>query len=102
VIGAIVLVIGFCVDNYWIQWVVAVIVALSVALVYSLLITFASDEVKPHQQGLLMGAADSLLSLAFAITGFLSGILAIHNAALPELISAIFFIVAAIIFFITK
>ena len=80
------------------QAIMAITIALSVALCYSILITLMSDLALKQQQGLLLGSSDALLSLAFAITGFLAGILTLHSAILPEIISAVFFVMAMLLF----
>lgn len=65
-------------------------VTAAVALTYSCIITYASQLLSSEQQGLLMGNSDSLLALAFAITGFLSGWLAFYNVYLPYIIAGCF------------
>ena len=102
ILASVILIIGFLFDSMLLQWGIVLVIALSVALCYSILITLASDQLPSHEQGLLMGATDSLLSLTFAITGFLSGILAVSNALLPELIAGIFFMAAAFVFYRVK
>jgi DHA1 family tetracycline resistance protein-like MFS transporter len=98
-VAAIVLGIGFLFNSMLLQWGIVVLIALPVALCYSILITLASDQLPSYEQGLLMGVTDSLLSLAFAITGLLSGILAVNNAVLPELVAGLFFMMATLIFY---
>jgi len=91
VFGCLALIIGFIFNGLVLQWLIAIPIAIVVAFCYSILITFASDKTDANKQGLLMGTTDSLLALAFTITGYLSGVLAIHNAVLPQLVAAIFF-----------
>jgi MFS transporter, DHA1 family, tetracycline resistance protein len=79
------------------QWILAVTIAIAVAICYSGMIASASD-LMDEGQGLLMGITDAILALAFSITGFLSGITAYHNPHFPQLISAIFMLVAVLIF----
>lgn len=102
VLGAICLVIGFVFNSLLTQWLIAVPIALMVAFCYSILITLGSDKLSSDNQGLYMGVTDGLLSLAFAITAFAGGVLAIHSAVLPELIAAALFIVGLFVFPLAK
>jgi len=79
------------------QYVLAVPITFAVALIYSSIIAKASDLVDRQHQGLLMGVTDSLLALAFAITGFLSGWLAYFSVKLPELLAVGFMLVACLV-----
>lgn len=78
------------------QYLLAVPITCSVALVYSSIIAKASDLVDRRHQGLLMGVTDALLALAFAVTGFLSGWLAYFSVKLPELLAVGFMLVACL------
>ncbi len=98
IIGAVSLLIAASYNILSMQAIMAITIALSVALCYSILITLMSDLALKQQQGLLLGSSDALLSLAFAITGFLAGILTLHSAILPEIISAVFFVMAMLLF----
>lgn len=97
-LGIVALFTGFVFNSLVVQWLIALPISLMVALCYSILITMGSDKVGSNMQGLFMGMSDSLLSIAFAITGFLGGVLAIKDAALPELIAAGLFAVGFLLF----
>lgn len=81
--GSVSLLLLFFNTNFIAHALLALPITASVALAYSGLITYASEALSSDQQGLLMGSSDSLLALAFAITGFLSGWLAFYNVYLP-------------------
>jgi len=96
ILGCISLVLLFFINQLIFQYVFAIPITAVVALVYSNLISIASDQVDEKNQGLLMGITDAILALAFAITGFLAGWLAYFSIALPFLIAAIFWLIAFI------
>jgi predicted MFS family arabinose efflux permease len=98
VMGMIALLFGFYFNGLWVQMIIAIPVALMVGLCYATLVTLASDYAGKNKQGILMGATDSLLALAFTITAFLGGILTVTNALLPELVAAGFLLLAGICF----
>src|SRR3990167_703636 len=84
----------FTSPNIFIQSLLAIPITATVALVYTLLITFLSDSVASNEQGLLMGITDSVLSLAFAMTGFLSGWLAYFSVYIPFVLASFFWLLA--------
>jgi predicted MFS family arabinose efflux permease len=102
VIGVVVLLIGYFFNTLTVQWLIAIPVSIMVAFCYSILITMGSDKVDPNHQGLFMGTGDALLSIAFAITAFSGGVLAIKSAVLPELVAAILFVIAWLLFPLAK
>lgn len=99
IVGVVSLALGFFAKSLYAQIIIALPVTFMVATAYSSLITLLSNANSPDKQGLLMGISDSALSLAFAITGFLSGWLTIYNPMLPLLSAAIFMLAASILFF---
>ncbi len=62
-------------------WYFAIPFSIIVGLIYAILITFISDCVTSQKQGLIMGITDSILALAFALTGISSGILVYYYQA---------------------
>ena len=97
-LGTAVLLVGFFFNSLLIQWLIAVPIAIMVAFCYSILITMGSDKVDSSMQGLFMGTSDALLSIAFAISAFTGGVLAIKSAVLPELIAAVLFVIGFCLF----
>lgn len=97
-LGITVLLLGFFFNSLLVQWLIAVPIAIMVAFCYSILITMGSDKVDSNMQGLFMGASDSLLSIAFAISGFTGAVLAIKSAVLPELVAAGLFVIGFCLF----
>lgn len=79
------------------QYLLAIPITGVVAVVYSNLISLASDQIDEKNQGLLMGITDSILALAFAITGFLSSWLAYFSLPLPFLIAGLFWLLALLL-----
>lgn len=102
ILGAIVLLLGFFTQSIVWQWLMAIPISLAVALCYSVLITMGSDKIDAHLQGLFMGTCDALLSIAFAITAFLGGVLSVHNARLPQLMAGCVFIIGALVFMLAN
>ena len=98
VLGVVVLLLGYFFNHLLVQWLIAVPIAIMVAFCYSILITMGSDKVDSDMQGLFMGTSDSLLSIAFAISAFAGGVLAIKSAVLPELVAAGLFVIGFCLF----
>lgn len=101
-IGAIVMVIGFFIRTMWVQWLIALPIALIVAFTYSSLIAMASNKINEEHQGVLMSITDALLALAFMIDGFLIGIVTTHDALWPQMIGAIFLFFAFLVYPLAK
>ena len=96
-LGFLSLLLVFLLPGITAQWILAVFIAIAVAMCYSAMIASASD-LMGEGQGLLMGITDAILALAFSITGFLSGIAAYLNPHFPQLVAAIFMLIAVLIF----
>ncbi len=101
-IGTVAMVIGFIIRKLWIQWLIAMPIALIVAFTYSSLIAMASNKVNERYQGALMSITDALLALAFMIDGFIVGKTTIHDALWPQMIGAIFLFIAFLIYPLAK
>lgn len=101
-IGAIALGVGFWSRALWVQWLIAVPVALIVAFTYSSLVVMASNKVNQALQGALMSLTDALLALAFTIDGFIIGNTTTNNALWPQLIGALFFFMAFLLYLLVK
>ena len=98
VAGAVSLMLGYIFNSQITQYLVVIPIALMVALCYTVIITLGSDKLDSDMQGLYMGITDSLLSLAFAITGFLGSIIAIKSAIVPQLLAAGLFVMAMFVY----
>ena len=101
-IGSIAMAIGFIARVIWIQWLIALPIALIVAFIYSSLIAMASNKINEKHQGVLMSITDALLALAFMIDGFIIGRTTIHDALWPQLIGAIFLFFAFLVYPLAK
>jgi len=64
-------------------WIGAVLIGMSVALLYSLLITIFSNQVSEQEQGWVMGITNSVSALSFGITSLMSGFAADLSPAVP-------------------
>jgi MFS transporter, DHA1 family, tetracycline resistance protein len=95
-------IIGFLATDLSLQLLLAIPITFAIATGYCSLITAMSDLTLAPEQGLLMGTTDAVLSLAFAITGFLSGWLTLHHPMLPLLASALFMGAGLILYKKTK
>lgn len=96
-VGVISLMLIFLLPGIYAQYLLVIAITGVVALVYTSLITFASKRVSTYRQGLLMGTTDSLLALAFSITGLLSGWLGYYSVQLPFLMAAFFWLLSLIL-----
>lgn len=78
-------------------WIAAVMMGMSVAVLYSLLITLFSNQVNSDEQGWVMGITNSVGALSFGITSFMSGFVADFGPAIPIFLGFVGLGVAAII-----
>lgn len=88
----------FLTGLFW-HFLLGILITSAVALGYTGLISLLSLQTDKAKQGLLMGTTDSLLALAFTITGLLGGFLAYFLPGSPVLISAIFWFLAMVFCF---
>ncbi|MSP52988.1 MAG: MFS transporter [Gammaproteobacteria bacterium] len=92
VMGSVSLFLGFLLNSFWLQLIIAIPVCMTVAFCYAILITLISDKTSKTQQGLMMGTTDCFIALAFTITSLLGAWLAVYNAVIPELVAAVFWV----------
>lgn len=84
------------------QWVFATSIALAVALIYTSFVAKISDAAPKEQQGFILGLTDAVLALAFAVSGFLAGVLSYFNIHLPSFTCFISTVLACILFYIAS
>lgn len=82
-------------------WIAAMLMGLSVAVMYSLLITLFSNQVNADEQGWIMGITNSVGALSFGITSFISGFIAHFGPAMPLYLGFLALGMAAIILHFT-
>ena len=99
IVGAVSLLLGFLFNNLWLQFIIAIPVTMTVAFCYAILITLISDRTAKIQQGLMMGTTDAFIALSFTITSLLGSWFAVYNAVIPELVAALFWLLAMGVFF---
>ncbi|MCX7120469.1 MAG: MFS transporter [Gammaproteobacteria bacterium] len=83
-------------------WICAVLIGMSVALLYSILITIFSNQVSAQEQGWVMGITNSVSALSFGVTAFMSGFAANLNAAFPIYLACVGLALAAFTLKLTK
>lgn len=88
-------------SNIMAQWLIATLIALAVALVYTCLIAITSNMLPPDQQGLLLGITDGILAMAFAVSSFLSSELAFLDVELPFIVCLISVVSSAVLLIFT-
>ncbi len=91
------LLVAYCFNKLPLQWLMVIPATFAVGIIYASLVTKISNMAAQAGQGLLMGATDAVLSLAFAITGLLAGYLAYFQANLPLLAAAGFTLLALLL-----
>lgn len=101
-IGTLALGIGFVVRTLWVQWLIALPIAVVVAFTYSSLVAMASNKINQELQGALMSLTDALLALAFTIDGFIIGSVTTDDALWPQLIGALCLCIAFFIYPLAK
>ena len=83
-------------------WIGAVLIGMSVALLYSLLITIFSNQVSTEEQGWVMGITNSVSALSFGITSLMSGFAADLSPAVPIYLGCVGLVLAALVLKVTK
>ena len=83
-------------------WIGAVLIGMSVALLYSLLITIFSNQVSAEEQGWVMGITNSVSALSFGITSLMSGFAADLSPAVPIYLGCVGLTLAALVLKFTK
>lgn len=83
-------------------WIGALLIGMSVALLYSMLITIFSNQVGAEEQGWVMGITNSVSALSFGVTSLVSGFVADWNAAVPIYLGALGLALAALILGLSK
>ena len=83
-------------------WIGAVLIGMSVALLYSLLITIFSNQVSAEEQGWVMGITNSVSALSFGITSLMSGFAADLSPAVPIYLGCVGLALAALVLKLTK
>jgi DHA1 family tetracycline resistance protein-like MFS transporter len=78
-------------------WIAAIVIGMSMAVLYSLLITLFSNQVNADEQGWVMGITNSVGALSFGITSFMSGFVTYFGPAVPIYLAAAGLGAAAII-----
>ncbi|OGT26363.1 MAG: hypothetical protein A3I77_08460 [Gammaproteobacteria bacterium RIFCSPLOWO2_02_FULL_42_14] len=78
-------------------WAGTVLIGMSVALLYSLLITIFSNQVSAEQQGWVMGITNSVSALSFGITALMSGFAADLSPAVPIYLGCVGLALAALV-----
>jgi DHA1 family tetracycline resistance protein-like MFS transporter len=102
IIGVVSLLMGFLFNSFWVQFIIAIPVCMTVAFCYAILITLISDRTDKNQQGLMMGTTDCFIALSFTLTSLLGAWLAVYNAVIAELVAAVFWLLALAVFFNRK
>jgi len=59
----------------WLQWPLAIVIALFDIMAFTAMLTLFSDAVDAKQQGWAMGIANAMMALAWTITGFASNLI---------------------------
>lgn len=78
-------------------WFFVMIVAISIAVAYSTLLTLFSNQVDEDSQGWVMGITGAIMAFAFGINGLLVGLLADMSPVVPMLVTIICLVAAAIL-----
>lgn len=83
-------------------WIGAVLIGMSVALLYSILITLFSNQVSAGEQGWVMGITNSVSALSFGITSLMSGFAADLSPAVPIYLGAVGLASAAMVLWFVR
>jgi len=83
-------------------WIGAILIGMSVALLYSILITLFSNQVSASEQGWVMGITNSVSALSFGITSLMSGFAADLSPAVPIYLGAVGLALAALVLWLVR
>lgn len=78
-------------------WLDVLIVAVAMAIAYSMILTLFSNQVDEDSQGWVMGVTGAIMALAFGINGLLLGFLSNFSLQTPLLVSAGCLVVSALL-----
>jgi len=70
-------------------WILIIPITAGVAICYASLVSEISNQLEKARQGFIMGIVNSLLALAFAITGVFVGLLFYMSQVLPIIVAAL-------------
>ena len=79
------------------DWFFTIIIAASICVAYSIIITLFSDEVGPDEQGWVMGVMGSLMAFCFGVTAVLTGVLVQLGINLPLILAMSGLLLAAVL-----
>ena len=79
------------------DWFFTIIIAASICVAYSIIITLFSDEVGPDEQGWVMGVMGSLMDFCFGVTAVLTGVLVQLGINLPLILAMSGLLLAAVL-----
>jgi len=82
-------------ENY--LWIYDVMIGASIAMAYSTLLTLFSNQVDENSQGWVMGITGAISAFAFALNGFLIGLLANLSPATPLIIAVVSLVMTAML-----
>ena len=82
------------------DWFFTIIIAASICVAYSIIITLFSDEVGPDEQGWVMGVTGSLMAFCFGVTAVFTGILVQAGIDAPLILTITGLLLAAVLMFV--
>jgi DHA1 family tetracycline resistance protein-like MFS transporter len=85
------------IKSEWLMWTSVIPAAMGGGLFYMALLTLFSNAVDENSQGWVMGVSAAIMSVAWALTGLLSGALGILGLFIPFLSAGCLLLVSAAI-----
>jgi DHA1 family tetracycline resistance protein-like MFS transporter len=83
-------------------WICAVLIGMSVSILYSIIITLFSNQVGTQEQGWVMGITNSVSALSFGITALMSGFVADWGAGVPLYLGCFGYLLAGFVLKFSK
>lgn len=78
-------------------WIDVLIVAITMAIAYSTILTLFSNQVDEDSQGWVMGVTGAIMALAFGINGLCLGFISSFGVQTPLMISATWLVISAVL-----
>ena len=80
----------------------ALLIGISVAVAYALLITLFSNQVDSSEQGWVMGVTNAIMALSFGVTTFFSGFAIHYDPAMPLFLAFVGMMISACVLKLSK
>lgn len=90
------------IGNQIIAWIATLLIGMSIAVSYSVILAIFSDQVSSDEQGWVMGVTGAIMALCFGLTTFFTGLVASFGADWPLILATGGLTIAAVMMLFLK